>query len=86
MTSKIKQLFEDYKEFYLVFFILISAFLIYKHWNYNHPCVRGHYETREVDNYAFINDTYMYVGSSTERNFICDCRTTRDSLQFYKTK
>lgn len=73
MIEEIKEHLVDYKWFYISATLIVGLFLFIVWYEYNYPCVSGHYETQ------YYLDPNLKVMMPREV-FICDCRTVRDSL------
>ena len=84
--SKLEEHWYTWRGFYVVGFFLLSVTAILLHIDYKYPCIRGHYERQWRDNYIYINGNMQYMGGNYEDVFVCDCRTTRDSLEYYNNK
>lgn len=56
-------------------------------YEYYHPCVYGHNEEQWQTQYCTDAQGNMWVcGGYYQDVFICDCRTTRDSMEYYGIK
>lgn len=43
-------------------------------------------EQQWVNQYSYYNGQPQYIGGYFTDVFVCDCRTTKDSIEYYKSK
>jgi len=75
-----------YKPFYIMGLFVIVIILIINWYEDKYPCVYGHNEQQWVNQYSYYNGQPQYIGGYFTDVFICDCRTTKDSIEYYKSK
>lgn len=75
---EIKQHLLDFKWLYIIILVILSLIGFCIYYEYTYPCVSGHYE--ENLHYSYNpNGTIQYT--YWQNDFICDCRTIRDSIK-----
>lgn len=62
---------------YLILFVICFSIGLWAAYEYYYPCVSGHYE---LTNHWVVNSN-GYMTPYLSNDFVCDCRTIRDSIK-----
>lgn len=80
MIEEIKEHLSDYKWIYIIAIVILSLIGWWIWYEYAYPCAYGHYEDVWITTWCYNGTSSVPCGGYFSNEFVCDCRTVRDSV------